>query len=76
MLIFFHTSISLILLHTILKGSSIKTRRGSPVDDSPSTDKLHHFVRKLKKKKKKKKKKNKKKKKKKLNKKKKVTRDM
>ena len=24
----------------------IKTRRGSPVDDRPSTDKLHHFVQK------------------------------
>ena len=27
-----------------------KTRRGSPVDDRPSTDKLHHFVKKKKKK--------------------------
>ena len=27
-----------------------KTRRGSPVDDRPSTDKLHHFVQKKKKK--------------------------
>ena len=25
-----------------------ETRRGSPVDDRPSTDKLHHFVRKKK----------------------------
>ena len=24
----------------------LKTRRGSPVDDRPATDKLHHFVRK------------------------------
>ena len=29
----------------------VKTRRGSPVDDRPSTDKLHHFVRKKKEKK-------------------------
>ena len=28
--------------------SSLKIRRGSPVDDRPSTDKLHHFVRKKK----------------------------
>ena len=33
----------------------MKTRRGSPVDDRPSTDKLHHFVRKKKNKNKKKK---------------------
>ena len=26
----------------------MKTRRGSPVDDRPSTDKLHHFVQKKK----------------------------
>ena len=31
----------------------VKTRRGSPVDDRPSTDKLHQFVRKKKIKKKK-----------------------
>ena len=37
-----------------------KTRRGSPVDDRPSTDKLHHFAKKKKKKKKKKIKKKKK----------------
>ena len=30
---------------------NLKTRRGSPVDDKPSTDKLNHFVRKKKKKK-------------------------
>ena len=29
----------------------LETRRGSPVDDRPSTDKLHHFVQKKKKKK-------------------------
>ena len=28
---------------------NLKTRRGSPVDDRPSTDKLHHFVQKKKK---------------------------
>ena len=36
-------------------GTKHKTRRGSPVDDRPSSDKLEHFVRKNKKKKKKKK---------------------
>ena len=30
---------------------SLETRRGSPFDDKPSTNKLHHFVRKKKKKK-------------------------
>ena len=35
--------------HTKYIGKTIKTRRGSPVDDRPSTDKLHHFVRKKKK---------------------------
>ena len=29
-------------------GLLVQTRRGSPVDDRPSTDKLHHFVRKKK----------------------------
>ena len=31
------------LLINILETVAIKTRRGSPVDDRPSTDKLHHF---------------------------------
>ena len=34
-----------------LKLFLIRTRRGSPVDDRPSDDKLHNFVRKKKKKK-------------------------
>ena len=34
-------------LVSVLKG--VKTRRCSPVDDSPSTDDLHHFVQKKKK---------------------------
>ena len=40
------------VLETALWLNNLLTRRGSPVDDKPSTNKLHHFVQKKKKKKK------------------------
>ena len=34
------------ILFNLVNFDSLKTRRGSPVDDRPSTDKLHNFVQK------------------------------
>ena len=46
--VWFHLFVCMFVPLQITKSKRFKTRRGSPVDNRPSTDKLHRFVKKKK----------------------------